>query len=110
MLKTESSIYRLTHADLFAGVKCKPVDEFPKSLGEGRETRLLVMGDAVRVCDANAGKDPGFVNVQSTAVFTENFEHNSPPKELQGRQGLVIRQNRVDLKEISLRAAVCANR
>jgi len=80
-----------------AGVKRKPVDQIPKAFGERGKTSLLVLGDTLSVGHANASKDPGFVYVQSTAVFAEDFEHISPPKKLQGRQGLVIRQNRVDL-------------
>jgi hypothetical protein len=47
---------------------------------------------------ANTGVNPSFMNVQTTAVFAENFEHGVPPKIFgDNRQGLVIRQNRVDL-------------
>jgi len=65
----------------------------------------VVDGSTVFVSDANTGENPGFVNVKAATVVEKYFEHGVPPvKELQERQGLVVRENRVDFKEISLRA------
>lgn len=58
---------------------------------------LKVLSAGVRVGDANAGIDPGLVNIQSTAILTKDFEHGVPPaRKLQRRQGLAVRRNRVN--------------
>ena len=34
---------------------CKPSCQLPKTLGKGRETRFLVLGSSIGVCNANTG-------------------------------------------------------
>lgn len=66
------------HADFLTGVLGKPKGQFLKTFGEGRETSLLVLSKTVCIGNADTGIDPGLVDIQTAAVFTENFEHGSP--------------------------------
>ncbi len=84
-------------ANFLATVLVKPESQLLQTLGEGREVGLKVLSAGVRVGDANAGIDPGLVNIQSTAILTKDFEHGVPPaRKLQRRQGLAVRRNRVN--------------
>ncbi|VUX17001.1 Uncharacterised protein [Blautia obeum] len=67
------------HADIRAGVFRKPVSQIPQSVGKRGKASLLVLCPAIGIRDTDTGKYPGFVNVQSTAVFAENFESHLPP-------------------------------
>ena len=85
------------HVDFLTTVLVKPESQLLQPLGEGREACLKVLSAGVCVGDANAGIDPGLVNVQSTAVLTKDFERGVPPaRKLQSRQGLAVRRNRVN--------------
>lgn len=93
------------HADLSAVVLLKPCSEVSQALGEGRETSFIVLGSAVIVRDANAGKDKVLVNVETAAVVKKYFEHGVPPARIFAEPAGTGRpENRVDFKEISLRA------
>ena len=46
-----------------------------ESSGKGRETGLMILGDTTLVSDPNAGVDPGLMDIQPTAVFTEDLKH-----------------------------------
>lgn len=93
------------HTDLNALILVQPLRKLPQTFGEGCETGFVISCSSVGVGDADTGKDPGFVNVKTTAVVKLDFEHGVPPVTYsQERQGLVIRENRVDFTEISLRA------
>ena len=97
------------HADIRAGVFRKPVSQIPQSVGKRGKASLLVLCPAIGICNTDTGKYPGLVNVQSTAVLRRILNAIClPPDTVFGevRQGLATRQNRVDLKEISLRAVV----
>jgi hypothetical protein len=49
---------------------------------------LLILGTTVCVGNADAGKDPGFVDIKTTTVFTKDFEHKVPPaKKFAGLSG-----------------------
>ena len=50
-----------------------------QSIGKRGKASLLVLCPAIGIRDTDTGKYPGFVNVQSTAVFAENFESHLPP-------------------------------
>ena len=75
----------------------KLVSHLLQSPGKRGEASLLILRASVCICDTNAGVDPGFVNIQSTAVLTKDFEHGVPPaRKLQRRQGLAVRRSRVN--------------
>ena len=63
------------------------------------------MGSTVIVRDANASKDKVLVNVETATVVENNFEHGVPPAIVFAGSAVTGRpENRVDFKEISLRA------
>ena len=62
------------HTDFGTVVFGKPCSQFPKPIRKGREASLLIFSTSVRICNADAGIDPGFVDIQPTAVFTKGFE------------------------------------
>ena len=68
------------HADLNAGMLAEPTGQIPKAPGEGGKASLLVVRSSGGVRDANAGVNPGFVNVQAAAVVPVNLEHGKPPR------------------------------
>ena len=81
------------HADVNAVILAKPFGKFAQAFGESGKPCFVVNGTIVLVSDPNAGKNPGFVYVETAAVGKKNFEHGVPPaSELQSRQGLVIRK------------------
>ena len=81
------------HADVNAAILAQPLGKLAQAFGEGVESCFMVNGMIILVCDANAGKNPGFVYVETAAVGKKNFEHGVPPaNELQSRQGQVIRK------------------
>jgi hypothetical protein len=93
------------HADLRAVVLLKPRRKLPQPLGESRKTGFVVSGYAVIVRNANAGKDKILVNVETATVVENDFEHGVPPARIfAGPAGTGRPENRVDFKEISLRA------
>ncbi|GMQ74708.1 hypothetical protein TEHSL10_23440 [Tetragenococcus halophilus] len=59
---------------------------------------MLIFCSVVCIGDPNTGKNPSFVNIQATTIFTEDFKHQIPPiiSESQVQQGRVIRRNRVN--------------
>ncbi len=95
------------HADFLTAVLVKPESQLLQSFGEGREASLKVLCAGVCIGDADTGIDPGFVNIQTTAVFTEDFEHGVPPAEdcRVGRDWLSGEIESTS-EEISLRATV----
>ena len=60
-------------------VFCKPITQLIQTFCKGGKASLLVLCPAIGIRDTDTGKYPGFVNVQSTAVFAENFESHLPP-------------------------------
>ena len=64
---------------MFTVVLGKPVTQLIQTFCKGRKASLLVLCPAIGIRDTDTGKYPGFVNVQSTAVFAENFESHLPP-------------------------------
>ena len=67
------------HADFLTVILVKPERQLLQALGEGREASLKVLSTGVCIGNADTGIDPGFVNIQPAAVFTEDFEHGVPP-------------------------------
>ena len=67
------------HANFVAGIQGQPVVQIPEPLWEARKTLLLVFRPTVCIRDADASIDPCFVDIQSTAVFAMDFEHDVPP-------------------------------
>ena len=47
----------------------------------GGEKRLFVLDKAIGLCDTNAGVNPSFVDIQTTAVHVKNFKPRVPPEE-----------------------------
>ena len=62
------------HTNFKTAVFCKPVSQFLKPFGEGRETSLLILSSAVCVGNPDAGIDPCFVDIKPTTVFTKDFK------------------------------------
>ena len=93
------------HADFRTVVLLKPRSKVSQALGKSRETGFVVLGSAVIVRDTDAGKDKVLVNVETAAVVEDDFEHGAPPAIVfAGPAGTDRPENRVDFKEISLRA------
>lgn len=40
---------------------------------------LLIFCTVIGIGDADAGVDPGFVDIKTTAVVAKDFEHRVPP-------------------------------
>ncbi len=65
----------------------------------------MVIGSVVTVSNANASVNPSLVNVEAATVVQDDFEHGVPPEIVfAGSAGTGRPENRVDFKEISLRA------
>jgi len=62
------------HADFRTIVLYKPITQFLQSFGKRRETSPFVVGSSVCISDSNAGEDPCFMDIKSTAIKTKNFE------------------------------------
>ena len=62
------------HTDLNALVFFEPVSEFLQSFGKGRKPGLFIFRASVCIGDPDAGIDPCFVDIQSTAVLTKDFK------------------------------------
>ena len=93
------------HTDLCAVILLQPCGKFSQALGEGLKARFVILGSVVIVGNANASVNPGFVNVQAAAIIQDDFEHGVPPAIVfAGSAGTGRPENRVDFKEISLRA------
>jgi len=43
---------------------------------------LFILRKSVCIGNTDAGIDPGFVDIKSTAVFTKDFEHLVPPTKI----------------------------
>lgn len=68
------------HTDIRTGILGEPVSQLPQSFGERRKASLLVFRSSVSVGDADAGIDPGLVNIQTTTVLPKNLKsHTIPP-------------------------------
>ncbi len=63
------------HADIRALVGMKPERQPLKVFGERREASFMIHSTLFVVGNPNAGVDPGFVDIESTAVVAEDFEH-----------------------------------
>jgi len=93
------------HTDLCAVILRQPCGEVSQTLGEGLKARFVILGSVMIVSNANASVNPGFVNVQTAAIIQDDFEHGVPPAIVfAGSAGTGRPENRVDFKEISLRA------
>ena len=96
---------RRFHADLRAAQFRQPTAKVSKTFGESSEPSFVVMSLVVTVSNANASVNPGLVNVKTAAVVQNDFEHGVPPEIVfAGSAGTGRPENRVDFKEISLRA------
>ena len=62
------------HADFRTGVFGKPVSQFLETFRKGRKARLFIFRASIGIRDADAGIDPGFVDIKPTAVFTKDFK------------------------------------
>ncbi len=62
------------HTDFGTGVFSKPVSQFIETIGKGRETSLPVLCAAIGIRSADAGINPGFVDIETTAIFTKDFK------------------------------------
>ncbi len=62
------------HTDIGTGIFGKPVSQFLKPFGKGRESGLFIFRATVGIRDTDAGIDPGFVDIKPTAVFTKDFK------------------------------------
>ena len=62
------------HADVKAMIFSKPVTQLLQPFCKGREAGLLIFGTSQGISNSNAGKDPGFVDIEATAIIFENFE------------------------------------
>jgi len=45
-----------------------------QSFREGRKASLLILGTIIGIGDADTGIDPGFVDIESTAIKFQDFE------------------------------------
>ena len=95
------------HADFLAVVLVKPVGQLLQALGKGREASLKVLCAGICIGDADTGIDPGLVNIQTTAVFAEDFEHRIPPaRDCRVGRDWLSGEIESTSEEISLRATV----
>ncbi|KLU60591.1 hypothetical protein CEB3_c29740 [Peptococcaceae bacterium CEB3] len=62
------------HTNFDTGEFRKPISQLSKALGKGREASLLILSTAICISKTDAGIDPGFVDIKSTAVSTKDFE------------------------------------
>ena len=93
------------HADLCAVQLRQPITKVSKTSGESGKPGFMVIGSVMTVSDANASVNPGLVNVEAAAVIQDDFEHGVPPAIVfAGSAGTGRPENRIDFKEISLRA------
>ena len=95
------------HADFLAVILVKPERQLLQVLGVGREASLKVLGAGVCIGDTDTGIDPGLVNIQTTAVFAEDFEHSVPPaRDCRVGRDWLSGEIESTSEEISLRATV----
>ncbi len=88
-------------------VLVKPESQLLQALGKGREARLKVLCAGVCIGYADAGIDPGFVNIQTTAVIQDDLEHGFPPAiNCWFSRDWLSGEIETTSKEISLRAMV----
>ena len=98
------------HANFLTAVLVKPESQLLQAHGEGQEASLKVFGTRVCISDADAGIDLGLVNVQSTAILTENFEHGVPPaRDYRVGRDWLSGEIESTSEEISLRAKVLSH-
>jgi hypothetical protein len=62
------------HANIFTAVLCKPFTQLIQTSCKGRKASLLVLCAITGISNADAGIDPSFVDIQSTAVIFDDFE------------------------------------
>jgi hypothetical protein len=62
------------HADIRTVVFRKPVIQLLQAFGKGREAGLFILRTFKGIRDADTGKDPGFVDIKSTAVIFKDFK------------------------------------
>lgn len=69
---------------------------------------MLIFCLSIEINSSDTGKNPGFMNVQSTIIFAENLKgHLIPPNiYLGGSEGTDRPENEVDSKEEILQAAL----
>ncbi|KLU63601.1 hypothetical protein CEB3_c00300 [Peptococcaceae bacterium CEB3] len=61
------------HTNFDTGEFRKPISQLSKALGKGREASLLILSTAICISNTDAGIDPGFVDIKSTADFYERL-------------------------------------
>lgn len=62
------------HANFRTFMIRQPFRKITQSFGKGRETLFEVFCTAVGIGNTDAGTDPGFVDIESTAIFTNDFK------------------------------------
>jgi hypothetical protein len=95
------------HADFHTLMLLKPGSQTPQILRERREASFKVLCSEVRIGNPDAGINPGFVDIQSTAIKPDDFEHGVPPaKDCRLSRDWLSGEIESTSEEISLRATV----
>jgi hypothetical protein len=85
----------------------KPGSQSPEILWKRRKASFKVLSSEVWVGNSDARKDPGFVDIQSTTVKLDDFEHGVPPaKDCRLSRDWLSGEIESTSEEISLRATV----
>ena len=96
------------HTNIDTVIFGKPVTQFLQTFREGREAGLFVFCTVMGIRNADAGKDPGFVDIKATAIMFENFKGQKVNllKVNKGRTDSDWSSGKIEstLEEISLRA------
>ena len=83
----------------------KPVSQTSEIVWKRREASFMVIGTGMGISNPDTGVDPGFVDIQSTAVVPDDFEHGVPPaKECRLSRDWLSGEIETTSEEISLRA------
>ena len=64
------------HTDISTVVFGKPVTQLLQTFSKGRKASLLIFCTTVRIGNTDASKDPGFMDIKSTAVFLRILNDN----------------------------------
>ena len=98
------------HTNVGTIVFSKPINQLLQPFGKGREASLLILGTTVCISNPDASIDPCFVDIQSTAIKTKNFERqkNNLLREYSYKTDSDWSSGKIEstLEEISLRATV----
>ena len=69
------------HTNIVTVVFGKPVSQFLQAFCKGGKASLLILCTSICVSNSHTGVNPSLVNIQSTAVFSENLKcrYTAPP-------------------------------